>query len=300
MKRIAVILACVIYALCACSRVESTGVEDTVQLRFDPVLLAVSKADIPGEYPADVPFGAQVWDYRIGKDASSGDVFLDDARITQNNGEWGPVPGILWPGVERELAVLAYSPFGKAAAVNMTEGVQFESVNTSVDQTDLLYTELRQGLHRNDGGVINLPFRHALCHVDFAMRTNASSDERVEIRSLSLSAIATEGSFHSLPEPVWTLTGSAPPVAFFTGLKLIRATNTELPGSGAWVIPQTVSAIVRAELDYTDPSGHIYTFTLESEPFVKIFEPGRQYTLILSFLPETETLELDDTHRQNP
>ena len=287
-------------ALCACSRVESTGVEEAIQLRFDPVLMAVAKADAPGEYPADVPFGVQVWDYPLGDDATAGSVFLDDARITQNNGEWGPTPGVLWPGVDHELAVLAYSPFGKASAVNMTEGIQFKDVDTAVDQTDLLYTELRQGLHRNDGGVVNLPFHHALCYVDFAVRTNASSEERVEVRSVSIASLVTQGSFRSLPQPEWTLSGPAHPVTFFTGLKLIGSTNTLLPGSGVWVLPQEVNSVIHLDMDYTASNGVIIPFLRESDPLVKILEPGRHYTIVLSYLSGEERLEVDNTSRQNP
>ena len=294
------ILAACLGIACACSRVENTGQEEAVQLRFDPVLLAASKADVPGEYPADVPFGAQVWDYAVGMDVTAGSVFLDNGEVERINGEWMPGNGLLWPGTDKLLAVLAYSPYGKASQpVSLQEGIRFEAVDTEKDQTDLLYTDLREDLHRHDGGVVNLPFRHALCYVDFAIRTNALSTERVEIRSLSLTAITTEGSFRSLPEPEWTLTGSRHAVTFFTGLKYIGPTNTPLPGSGAWVLPQIVNSSVRVELDYTAPNGDIVPFTLETEPFQKVLEPGRQYTIVLSYLSGEEVLEVDETHRQS-
>lgn len=299
MKRISVILL-VIASLSACSRVENTGTEEAVQLRFDPVILPATKADVPGEYPADVPFGVQAWDYSLGKDSAAGEVFLDNARVTQIGGEWVPGEGLLWPGVGRQLAVLAYSPYGKAAQpVSLQEGIRFEAVDTEKDQTDLLFTELRQDLHRHDGGVVNLPFRHALCYVDFAIRTNALSTERVEVRSLSLVSVATQGSFRSLPEPEWTLSGAPHSVTFFQGLKYIGATNTLLPGSGAWVLPQTLKSAVRVELDYTAPNGDIIPFALESEPMVKTLEPGRQYTIVLSYLSGEEVLEVDSTQRQS-
>jgi hypothetical protein len=297
-KRFSLILLLVM-ALPACSRIENMGVEETVQLRFDPVILAASKADVPGEYPADVPFGVQVWDYDLAKEPTSGTVLLDNAQVTFTGGEWVPGNGVLWPGMDRNLAVLAYSPYGRAASVNLQEGIRFEAVNTDTDQTDLLYTDLRQGLHRNnDGGVVNLPFRHALCYVDFAIRTNALESERVEVRSLSLLSLYTEGDFQSLPEPGWSLTGTPHKVTFYKGLKLVRATNTLLPDSGAWVLPQAVKSIVHADLDYTAPNGDILPYSIESEPLVKILEPGRHYTIILSYLSGNEVLEVDEIHRQ--
>lgn len=288
-------------SLQACSRIENYGVEETVQLRFDPVILTATKADTHTEYPADVPFGVQMWDYALEQDPAEGIVFLDNARVTQTDGEWVPGDGVLWPGIDRNLAVLAYSPYGKASkAITREEGVCFDAVDTEKDQTDLLYTELRHGLHRNnDGGVVNLPFRHALCYVDFAVRTNARDEEHVEVRSLSLLTLATEGSFQSLPMPEWTLTGVPHKVTFYSGLKLIGASNTLLPGSGAWVLPQAVRSIVHADLDYTAPNGDILPYSIESEPLVKILEPGRHYTIVLSYISGDEILEVVEVNRQS-
>ena len=300
MKRIAII-PLAITALCACSRIENTGVEEAVQLRFDPVILAATKSDIQGEYPADIPFGVQMWEYPLEKAAPDGTIFLENAQIEQQGGEWMPGDGVLWPGADRNLAVVAYSPYGKASTeITLQEGIRFDAIDTEKDQTDLLYTELRQGLHRNnDGGVVNLPFRHALCYVDFAIRTNAQASERVEIRSLSLLSVATKGDFRSLPQPEWDLTEAPHKVTFFNGLKLIGSTNTLLPGSGAWVLPQLVKSIVHADLDYTAPNGDIIPYSLESDPLVKILEPGRHYTIILSYKSGEEILEVDETSRQS-
>ena len=280
---------------CACTRIISTGEKPEVWLRFDPVLISATKAEeAPGEYPAGTPFGVSVWEYAAGGEATGGSVLLADTRITCREGEWTPEPGVLWPGEEQELAVLAYAPFGRAAAIDQQEGIQFQGVDMEKEQTELLYTDFREGLTRDHGGVVNLPFRHALAYVDFSLRTNAMASQKVEVRGIRLLSLYTKGSFHSLPQPEWTLSDAAHSVSFFTGKQEVIAENKVVSGSGAWVLPQIIQSTVEVSLDFT-AGGITSNLTLTSEPLVKRFEDGRHYTIVLSYLPEVNKLELDET-----
>ena len=290
----ALLLWCGLGGACSCTLAERY--DDTLKLRltFDPVLYSASKAEGMGEYPEGVDFGVDVWDYPSGGELGEASAFLSRERVSCISGEWTTVPSVNWPSGKRQLAVLAHSPFGWADRISLSSGVEFRNVDTYSDQTDLLYMELSEGLDKSQGGTVSVPFRHALCYVDFAIRSNASASESVNVQQVSLASLRCSGSFSSLPEASWTVGGPFREVLFYNGLTPVGQDNTRLPG-GRWTIPQGVNSVVRARIQYVGSNGVIHLLNLESDPLVKTLEAGRHYTVVLSFNPDGESLILDDT-----
>lgn len=279
--------------LLACVHQETDHGEVDVELVFEPVVSALTKADAPvGAYPEGESFGVDLWSYPAGTEQWTS--FLSDEKISFDGEKWRPQEPLRWPSVTHRLAVQAWAPYGHSVVRSISEGIGFDGVDLEREQTDLLYTEQFRDLSKAPGAVVSLPFRHALCYVDFAMRTNAMESETITIRRVSMAAIYTRGDFRSLPEPHWTALGERHEVEFFSGEVSLSAVNQPL-GGGRWTLPQVVGSLIRVELDYTDSNGITLHETVETNLMDKLLEPGRQYTLTLSYLPREGQLLLDDS-----
>ena len=284
--------------LCACTANEREHYEPDVRLSFDPVLLPAAKSGIAEEFSTSSDIFVDAWEYPANSGLKAAELFLSAETVRFNGEEWLASREILWPTMSHRLAVLASSPAAKAVSANLEEGIHFQGVDVEASQADLLYTELLSGLSKLNGGVVNLPFHHAMCYVDFAMRTNAREGEKVEVTSLSMVSLSTVGDFYSLKDPQWTATGSNHEVQFFSGNQLVGATNTPV-GEGMWMIPQLVDSEVKVSLEYTNANDFSLHEWLLSAKFQKRLLPGRHYTITLSFFPDEEELRLDETYLQS-
>ena len=285
--------------LCAaCVQSEVVSNDEDVLLVFDPILNEISKsAASPGEFPSGQDFGVDVWDYPAGAETSLWEEYLMDARVARSGNEWKPGGNVLWPERTRHIAVLAHSPFGKASSVGLEKGVEFKDVDVTADQTDLLYCELVRDQAKS-GTVVSVPFRHALCHIDFAMRTNALSSENVEVKSVSVKYFCTQGNFRSIPTPEWALTGQMHQVEFFSGSVSLGSLNRPLE-PGLWTIPQYIESVVNVKLDYTDTNGILLHLDLDSEPLKLNTEAGRQYSVTMAFVTDDLSLRLDEQFKKD-
>lgn len=299
------IVAAAILLQPGCVKTVRGGYDPDVPLVFDPVIYTATKGTAPskGLYPEGQDLCVSMWNYRVGETPSDrSDQWLCNARVQRSNaGEcvWIPIPAAMWPENTLQSAVLASSPYGKAAATDLTDGVQFINVDIVEDQTDLLYTDLSSGLTKfAGGGIINLAFKHALTLVDFQLRSsNAMEGEFATVISVSMDAVASRGSFHSLPESGWSLDPERTEVFFFNGEQELEPYNTPI-GESLWVLPQTLMCCVRVSIRHEQPFGgpfgtEEHEHTLVSTPLNLLLQPGRHYTLTLSCQLDTETLKLD-------
>lgn len=288
-----------------CVKTVRGGYDPDVPLVFDPVIYSATKATAlsKGLYPEGQDLSVSMWNYRVGETPSDrSDQWLCNTLVqksTAGESVWIPIPAAMWPENTLQSAVLASSPYGKAAATDLTDGVQFLDVDLAEDQTDLLYTDLSSGLTKfTGGGIINLAFKHALTQVDFQLRSsNAMDGEFAVVTSVSLEDVATRGSFHSLPEPGWVLDPARTEISFFDGEQELEQYNTPI-GESRRLLPQTLTGRVRVTLRHEQPNGGPYgteehEHTLVSDYLNLRLQAGRQYTLTLSCLLDTDTLKLD-------
>ena len=268
----------------ACTLRIPDGNAPDVPIVFDPVMYIPAKATaLNGEYPADVDFSM-----------SAAKPLLSRAQIRRSAaGIWAPEPAVLWPAKDRRILALAASPHGSEASISTTDGIYFSGVDTAVDQTDLLYTAPQAGLSRTSGGVVNLPFRHALCLVDFSLRCNAGTGETATLLSVTLDPVICRGDFHSLPEPEWTTAGTPVEITFFQGEQEISHNNAPA-GDSRWTIPQRLTtARITVKIRHKDADEKVTERTLTSSDIRFLLERGRHYTFTLSCQLDTETLKID-------
>ncbi len=158
------------------------------------------------------------------------------------------------------------------------EGGTFTDVDTSLTQTDLLYTDVVADRAKTEsGGVVAMPFRHALCKVDFRIKNLVTTAEKVVVRSITLDAAATRGSFRSLPVPTWQLDASRVPVRFFEGEADTDHTPREA-GCPVLMLPQELAAPVTVEYDYTTAQGAVLHQRLSTKELTTCLEAGRHYS----------------------
>lgn len=301
----ALVVAAAILLQPGCVKTVRGGYDPDVPLVFDPVIYTATKGTAPskGLYPEGQDLCVSMWNYRVGETPSDrSDQWLCNARVQRSNaGEsvWIPIPAAMWPENTLQSAVLASAPYGKAAATDLTDGVQFIDVDTVEDQTDLLYTDLSSGLTKfAGGGVVNLAFKHALAQMDFQLRSsNAMEGEFATVTSVAIDGVASRGSFHSLPAPGWSLDPACTEICFFDGEQELEPYNTPV-GECRWVLPQTLLGRVRVTLRHEQPDGGPFgtdehEHTLVSDYINLRLEPGRHYTLTLSCMLDTNTLKLD-------
>lgn len=285
-------LLCLVAAGCAIRIPDNP--EPDVALTFDPVMYAAFKSDgNGGEYPVDRDFRVSVWSYAPADGIRAANPFITASRVSHSDGRWAPIPAAFWPSQSSRIVALAASPYEANASIDLESGVVFTNIDTA-NQTDLLYTDPIAGLSRNTaGGVVDLPFRHALCLVDFELRCNGSSDQEVTVLGVTLDGLYTCGSFASLPDPVWHTTAEVQEVVFFAGEQAVGYNNQQV-GNSRWTIPQPLSSKVSVSLRYREYADQEEaTRTLQTIPFNLLLEPGRHYTLTLSCLLDTKALKID-------
>ena len=289
------LLAAALGCLCSCTRAQRDTYDPEVELRFDPVLLVATRSD--GRFPEDRDFGVRLWDYSPGDETPSWNGFLPLTKISFDGTKWSPASSMLWPASSRRIAVQAHFPYGRADAMDLENGICFRDVDVERDQTDLLYSDLLRNLSKDDGGVIHIPFRHALCFVDITLRTNAQAAEKVVVKNVSLLNVGTKGNFRSLPEPGWTLSGERHGIELFHGNETLGPLHRTIV-SGIPMIPQVLDAPLHVTIEFTGTEGFTRTISVDSPPLNKRLECGRHYTLSLSYFPYEEELVPDNAYHQ--
>ena len=236
-------------------------------------------------------FGASVWDYSEDGNPSSGTILLDNERIVRNGEIWAPAGAVLWPAKDRKVCVLAYAPYDAEASVSLERGVEFKGIDIKALSGELLYSNPVSDISKGDGGVIPITFSEALCKMSFRMRTNAFPVETVELKSLKALSLNTKGDFKSLPSPSWSVSGTAQAVTLAEGSYFLGGEPMVISEKFP-LIPQQISTVLEAEIDYTDTNGLASHWVVSTETKTMDLIPGRSYCVDLLFNVETCTLTM--------
>ena len=276
-----------VIALTSCTINRQNPYDPDVALIFQPAMYMQVAEDDVERYPTDQSFGISAWSL---PDESSWTECAADAVEFFSSFEAAPVDElrwscgeeILWPSVTENLTFIAWAPNEAGCGCRKTEGVTFEVDNVLEDQTDLLYTEPLQDMSKLEcGGVVTVPFRHALCQISLCVKNRVAADEKITVKSLKIDEIAVSGTFSSLKTPQWRTGGQSASVAFFDG-NFVTGPLPELIGSKWLMIPQEMETSLTVEYDFTTASGETITQRLKTIPLKMPLEAGRSYTLTLS------------------
>lgn len=285
----------------SCVKDNEDIIDYDVVLAFNPAIYSPAKSAFSGTYPIDVPFGVTAVTLPVESSwhngLSNASAFLDNEKVLPVENKWLPESLCNWPHVSKTLSAIAWSPY-TAGKANFTGGVVFENVDIAQNQTDLLYTEPVTDVHKGVyGGVVALPFRHALSTIKVKAKNLVDTNEKIVIKSIKLSGIKNKGSFKSLPSPQWTLEETTVPLGFYEGSFEASQAPQSL-GHTFLVIPQQLQTDFEVEFSYFTSAGTYINQTLKTRAVETLLESGRSYTYTLSVgIDEVKfMLEVIDAH----
>ncbi len=264
----------------------SEDYDPAVGLAFRPQLYAQVRAEGQESYPEEQPFGVSAWrlpaERSFAEHAAEAEEFLTRCEVAYADGEWRYAPKKEWPPKTMRLSFIGYAPYEAASGCDAERGVTFADFDTSLSQTDLLYTDVVADRSKTEsGGEVPMPFRHALCQVGFRIKHRVEPTEQIVVRSITLDAAATRGTFRSLPVPAWQLDERRQPIRFFEGEAVTDHTPREA-GRAVWMLPQGLDAAVTVEYEYTTAGGLVLRQRLSTKPITTRLEAGRHYVYTLS------------------
>lgn len=272
-------------AFASCTKDYKTDYDPDMELHFQPVMYVASKADISEDYPAGQSFAITAWTAdktNIWQDSQAElEMYLDNETVVFNQDTWNPLSGMLWPSRTLNLNVIGYTPVDAFVACTYSEGAKC-SYDMTQTQEDLLYTDPQINLDKvKCGGVITIPFRHALSQVDFEVKNRVSKNEEIIIKSIKIDNVQPLGHFCSLPEPQWTVGGDPVTLTFFEGEQMTHNFPEQI--GRTWnIIPQTLSTKVSVEYEYKTAANTGFTTTVKTCELQTNLKPGRHYTYTLS------------------
>ena len=273
MKKIFSYMAMLLVA--GCTMDHKQEYDPSMELEFQPVMHVAAKADADEDYPAGQPFAVNAW-------TSDGEAYISGGTVTIcEDGGWMLEQSTLWPHRSKRLTVIGYTPAEAFTSCTTVEGVTC-TYDIYQTQTDLLYSDPQEDMDKVEcGGIVTVPFRHALCQVDFEVKNRVMKDEEIIIRSIKIDGIKPKGTFRSLPEPEWEAEGDPMEVLFFEGEQTTRNVPDRI-GSTWNIVPQVLNTTVSVEYEYRTASDTGFTTTLKTCALQTNLKPGRHYTYTLS------------------
>lgn len=290
MKRLNYIVAVVLLAgvaglLGSCVKDNEDVIDYDVALQFNPAIMSQVKSDF-SSYPQEIPFGVAACtlpsDNTWENGCASAEAFLTDEKVEYKNGQWLPASNCNWPHVGKRLSVAAYSPYGAASGCSVKDGITFSNVNTLENQHTLLYTDPVTDLHKSIyGGVVALPFKHALSKINIKVKNLVDTMDVILVKEIRLPGIKHKGSFKSLPNANWTLQDDTTELLFFRGEhESIQAPKSL--GETFMILPQQLNTHFEVDFRYYTSAGTYLNMSLRSRDVETYLQPGRSYTYTLS------------------
>ena len=278
MKKILIISAAALVAMCACTKNEAIeGPQHEItfsvakyvgQTKADEE--KVDPADYADDY-ADVPFGTYAWFYGD-EEGAKAQAFMEDETVSLTGDEWKPAVTYYWPKTG-SIDFISYSPKSISDYVTVTtDDIKIgdaKNVYEVEDGTtvDVMYADKAVGCTENVltyfyKGVPTL-FRHALAKININIKTaygakviTEGEDEtewKVTVKGLALNdylnagyvefPLATDGSWTLPEDKVWENDGNQVSKDFDLPTDAtINSTEAKPFVSDYFVLPQELSA----------------------------------------------------------
>lgn len=238
----AAVLAC----FTACSLNKTDEVKREREIVFDAVASGNTKSDelalASSLYPEDTPF--KVWACALpgtksyAQYSAESSALIEGATAVHSEGSrWALPDRTLWPSDGERLSFFALSPASMEASFSKERGITVEGYDIS-EGLDLMYADATDLNAGSSDGAVKLPFRRALSLVRFKAAASLPEGSEITVKKLSLSGIATCGSFRSYPEARWSADKSSKTdIVLFEGSRTLAEAAADL-GEGAYMIPQ--------------------------------------------------------------
>ena len=285
MKRFIIILSALAVAGCTLNRQNLFDPE--VGMSFQPAMLMHVAEDDAERYPADQSFGVSAWslpDKKQWNGNSSEAVLFIDALEAKPIDElnWSCDEKLVWPSVLENLTFMSWSPYSAGRGCDNENGVRFEINDIRTEQTDILYTDPLQDICKIEcGGVVTIPFRHALCQMSICLKNRVFETEKIIVKDVVMDRIAGSGTFCSLRAPQWQTDEENVSVTFLDE-PFQTGAHPEPAGRKWLLIPQEINTPLTVEFSFTVETGETITQRLKTIPLKMRLEAGKSYIMTLS------------------
>ncbi len=285
MKRFIIILSALAVAGCTVNRQNLYDPE--VGMSFQPAMLMhVSNEDVE-RYPADQSFGVSAWSLPDEKqwngNCAAASLYIDALEAKPvDELSWCCEEKLVWPSVLENLTFMSWSPYTAGKGCDHEEGVRFEINDILTEQTDILYTDPLQDICKIEcGGVVTIPFRHALCQMSICLKNRVFETEKIIVKEVVMDKIAGSGTFSSLKSTNWQ-TGNDNVSVTFLDEPFQTGAHPEPAGKKWLMIPQEIDTPLTVEFSFSVASGETITQRLKTIPLKMRLEAGKSYTMTLS------------------
>ena len=286
MKKTILISSALLLTGCLLDRQDAYDVDYVME--FQPAMLMHVSGEESECFPPGQSIAVRAWELpeqdSWKEAASSAQEFLPLTEILPfaDGKTWGFEDPVLWPQRHKRLTFLAYSPFDAGAGCDAETGVSFLDVDVVGNPVDLLYTDPVEDVDKMEcGGTVVLPFRHALCSMNFKIKNRVQTQEQIVVKNITLENVNYKGDFHSLLSPQWTLESERTSFVFFEG----EYQTGHLPediGQRYLMVPQSLDTQVKVEYDFFTEQGTFISQKLSTVSMRTVLEPGVNYSFTLS------------------
>ena len=285
MKRFIIILSALAAAGCTVNRQNLFDPE--VGMSFQPAMLMHVSEDDAERYPKDQSFGVSAWslpdEKQWNSNSAEASLYIDalEAKpIDELN--WSCDEKLIWPSVQENLTFLSWSPYDAGKGCDNVEGVRFEINDILTEQTDILYSDPLQDICKIEcGGVVTIPFRHALCQMSICVKNRVYETEKIIVKEVVMERIAGSGTFNSLNDLQWQ-TGEDNVSITFLDESFQTGSHPEPVGKKWLLIPQEIDTPLIVEFSFSVESGETITQRLKTIPLKMRLEAGKSYIMTLS------------------
>lgn len=285
MKRFIIILSALAAAGCTMNRQNLYDPE--VGMAFQPAMLMHVAEDDAERYPADQSFGVSAWslpDEKQWNGNSSEAVLFIDALEAKPIDElnWCCDENLVWPSVLENVTFLSWSPYSEGKGCDNEDGVRFEINDILTEQTDILYTDPLQDMCKIEcGGIVTIPFRHALCQMSICVKNRVFETEKIIVKDVVMDRISGSGNFSSLRDPQWQTDEENVSVTFLNE-PFQTGAHPEPAGRKWLLIPQEINTPLTVEFSFTVETGETITQRLKTIPLKMRLDAGKSYIMTLS------------------
>ncbi len=206
----------------------------------------------------------KVWGYTLPEKKNWNDDFgkasavFEGETFSCSGGYWKSASDYMWCNKNSRMSFFAVAladanvTFSKDKGITIT-GFKAENPLESSQPTVEFATlcDVRKPVADVATGIA---FSNALCEVEFWAKSVASDDIKLTVTKLTLSDVGTEGDFHSLPEPEWTISGDRKDVTVFDG-NVVLGEDAKPLGTVLTMIPQKLKPTITLQYSFDSGTG---------------------------------------------
>ncbi len=256
------VVSAAVLSVAGVSCIDKVNSYDAVRVISFKALRSTSTKSSAGGIAESAPF--KVWGYSLPEEygwdsaCDMAQTVIEGDTFSCTDGCWKSASEYLWCDKGSRMSFFAVSPADASASFDRTNGVSvmgFSAANPlAADQNVLEFASIADVKKPVADEPTGISFTNALCEVEFRAMSVASDDIKLTVTKLTLSDVGTQGDFHSLPTPEWTITGDRKEVTVFDG-EVVLGEDAKPLGGVLTMIPQNLRPKITLHYNFDSGTG---------------------------------------------